>query len=158
MEKMNDLLEKYFQASTTLTEENELKQYFRSANVKPEHELYRPMFQVFDDELTESVSTQAKEAISVKMPHRFWLFSASISGIAATLVLAFWLIRTQPTDDYAIMRGKRINNPEFAQQYAEAKMDKLNDILNRSMKPMQSINKVRHAMEPLNNLSKRNDE
>jgi len=45
--KMEALLEKYFEGETSISEENELKNYFSSANVAPHLEQYKPLFGYF---------------------------------------------------------------------------------------------------------------
>ena len=47
--KMESLLEKYFEGETSIAEENELKDYFSSSNVAPHLEQYRPLFGYFTE-------------------------------------------------------------------------------------------------------------
>lgn len=44
LDNIEKLIEKYFEAETTLAEENELKAYFSSDNVAPPLEQYKPLF------------------------------------------------------------------------------------------------------------------
>ncbi len=44
LDKIENLLEKYFEAQTTIAEEKELKDYFASAAVAPNMEQYKPLF------------------------------------------------------------------------------------------------------------------
>lgn len=44
LDKIENLLEKYFEAQTSLAEEKELKDYFASADVAPNLEQYKPLF------------------------------------------------------------------------------------------------------------------
>jgi len=46
-DKIEILLEKYFQGETSIAEENELKNYFSSLNVAQHLEQYKPMFGYF---------------------------------------------------------------------------------------------------------------
>jgi hypothetical protein len=154
MDKMNELIEKYFRAETSLTEENELKHYFLAGKVLPEHEPYRALFEAFDEELHETVDSSSKKKIQFQhYTKRFWIQTISISGIAATLLLAFWFMWSQQNNDFAIMRGKRINNQEYAQQYARAKFEKVNEALAKSIEPMESIKKVREGIKPVQKIN-----
>jgi hypothetical protein len=45
--KMEALLEKYFEGETSIAEENELKNYFSSLNIAPHLEQYKPLFEYF---------------------------------------------------------------------------------------------------------------
>jgi predicted ribosomally synthesized peptide with SipW-like signal peptide len=47
--KMEALLEKYFEGETSIAEDNELKDYFSSSNVAPHLEQYRPLFGYFTE-------------------------------------------------------------------------------------------------------------
>src|SRR5688572_3684214 len=47
LNKIEDILEKYFQGETTIAEENQLKEYFSSSNVAQHLEQYKPMFGYF---------------------------------------------------------------------------------------------------------------
>ncbi len=150
MEKLNVILDKYFRGETTLDEEQKLKQYFASTEVAPEHEPFRPLFDVFSEERNEKY--QQPISIPLSKPFnrkRFWIQAISFTGIAACFLVFFWIAYNAPTDDYAIVNGKRINNAEFAQQFAETKMNKVNNILENSLKPMQNIEKVRESLKPM---------
>lgn len=55
--KIEDILEKYFQGETSIAEEKELKDYFSSPNVAQHLEQYKPMFGYFS-QVKEQKSTQ----------------------------------------------------------------------------------------------------
>jgi hypothetical protein len=151
---MNGLLQKYFRGETTLNEEKELKKYFRTGKVRPEHESYRVLFEAFDEELNETASSPLKKVLPLQRDKKHYFIRViSYSGIAAALALTLWVIRPGTNDDYAIIRGKRIDNPEFAQQYAQNKLDIVNDKLMKSMKPFQSLEKVRNSLKPIQKLA-----
>ena len=156
MESINELLRKYFIGETSIEEEKELKDYFKSDKVESAHKIYRPLFQVFEEERKvtyPSDNEKHKNINTYRIPRR-WLQIISISGVAATVLLAFWFIQINiETSDYVVINGKRINNSEYAQQIAQLKIDKVNNVLERSFKPIQSIQKVKESLEPVNKLS-----
>lgn len=47
---MNDLLDKYWEGTLSLEEENKLRDYFKSNSVSAEHEHFRDLFDAFDEE------------------------------------------------------------------------------------------------------------
>ena len=47
---MNDLLDKYWEGTLSLEEENKLRDYFKSEQVSAEHEPFRDLFDAFDEE------------------------------------------------------------------------------------------------------------
>jgi len=150
MEKMNELLEKYFRGETTLDEEKELKQYFTTGNVASEHEPYRAMFVAFGQELQQKAKSPLKKVLpKQRAVIRIWIKSFAYSGIAATILIALWIQRPRQSENYAIVAGNRIEDSEYAQKYAEKKLNKANEILKNSMKPMKSVETVRHSLQPM---------
>jgi hypothetical protein len=57
LDKIENILEKYFQGETTIAEENQLKEYFSSSNVAQHLEQYKPMFGYFS-QVKQQKSTQ----------------------------------------------------------------------------------------------------
>jgi hypothetical protein len=155
METMNDLLEKYFRGETSLAEEQVLKNYFLSGQISAEHELYKALFDTFEEE-KQYKSTAYLKMVADKQSSgkHIWIKTLSYSGIAAALILALCVVKpAKQSDTFAIISGKRIESTEYAQKYAEAKMLKVNNILRSSMKPMRSLSTVRKGLEPLRKIS-----
>lgn len=77
--KIEQLLEKYFQAETNSVEENKLRVYFNSESIAPELKQYQKMFTYFDISKTETlekeINFQSKKSASN------WMY------IAASIVL-----------------------------------------------------------------------
>lgn len=156
MESINELLEKYFRGESTLSEENELKRYFLSDNIEDSHLVYRPLFQVFDEESHLKMQPQNDKIIPVNPYNnkRKWFQIISLSGVAATLLLFIWFFRfNSESADYVVIKGKRINNSEFAQQLAQTKMSEINSVLVRNFKPMESIQTVKKNLGVMRKLS-----
>jgi hypothetical protein len=151
MERINELLERYFKGETTLAEENELKQYFANGNIAPEHKPYSALFQAFSNELEERLIISPQKIIPKHQTiKRLWIKTFAYSGIAATILIAVWIqYPQQKNENFAVVAGNRIEDAEYAQKYAEKKLDKVNQILRNSMKPMQSIETVRRSLQPM---------
>ena len=80
------LLEKYFEATTTVTEENTLRKYFAQESVATHLEQYRPMFNYFSNAKSEQFTKLNALSESVKPRRRFnyrWI------SVAASVVIAF---------------------------------------------------------------------
>jgi hypothetical protein len=105
MEKMNvmALLEKYWQAETSLEEEKALADYFRSPLVDPELEPYREVFAYFDEEARVMPAPDFGERIlqhigiapdsrktAIIRPFGRGLLSAA--AVIATLVIGLFLL------------------------------------------------------------------
>jgi len=158
MEKINEILDKYFRAETTLAEERELKQYFASQNVKAGHESYRNLFVAFDQEKYETAIAPLKKVIiNQHRVKQLWIKTFSYSGIAAALVLALWVQRPQQDENYAIIHGRRIEDPEYVQKYAEKKLNYVNEILKDGLSPMRSMEMVKQNLQPLKKIRETHD-
>jgi hypothetical protein len=144
MERINKLLDNYFKGETTLAEEAELKQYFATGTIAPEHKAYSALFQAFGQELQQKY-TAPITIVLPKQPSgkRMWVRALVYSGIAASLVLAVWIQRPRQEADYAIIRGQRIDNPEYAQRYAEKKINAMNKMLNKGLKPLRNMEVIK---------------
>lgn len=147
MEKLNELLEKYFRGETSLDEEKVLKQYFASGHVAPEHEPYRPLFEAFGQEQEIKYVTPRKQfMLQGNSTRHQWIRAISFTGIAAALLVSLWVIQLPESDNYAVINGKKIENKEFVQSYAETKMQNAGNILSRSRK---NIDQVKENLEPV---------
>ena len=154
MDRITELLEKYFCGDTSLPEEDELKLYFKAEKVSPEHEIYGPLFQTFEQELFEKAETPMKKVLPKQgKVKRIWIRTFAYSGIAASLVLALWIQRPQQSDSYAVVGGNRIQDPEYAEKYTANKISQVHDILNRSMQPMHNLQTVRKDLQPMHKLT-----
>lgn len=144
MEKMNELLKKYFNGETTLTEELELKNYFLSGHINAEHEPYRPLFEIFKNEKCETALEPLKKVVAKqnKMRH-IWIKTVSYSGMAAAIVLTLWIQRPQQSENYAIIHGQRIDDPEYVQRYAEKKIKDMNEKIQNGLKPLKNMEAVK---------------
>lgn len=65
LNKIEDILEKYFEGETSIAEENQLKEYFSSPNVAQHLEQYKPMFgylaQAKEQKSTYEIPLQTKK-------------------------------------------------------------------------------------------------
>ena len=158
MEMMKELLEKYFRGETSLPEEKELKHYFSNGNVVPEHEIYRPLFEVFELELNDKATSPLLNVIPKQRKiKQIWIKTFAFTGIAASLVLLMWVQLPPTTDNYAVINGTRIDNQEFVQRYAQKKMNYVNAMLKDGLKPMQRMKVVNHTLQPLNVIKETHD-
>jgi len=155
MEKINELLEKYFRAETSLAEENELKIYFSGSTVAKEHEVYIPLFNAFITEKQQKPDIESIKSALLKQQStkRLWMKSFIYSGMAATILLFLWIQRPVTTENYAIVSGNKIEDSEYAQQYAEKKLNRVNQILKNTMEPMQSLKTIKRSLRPMQKIN-----
>ena len=74
------LLGKYFEATTTVAEENELREYFRSGNVAPELEKYSPLFNYLSDAREERFTKQVP--LKPRKLYKRWMSVAAVAVLA----------------------------------------------------------------------------
>jgi|GEM_PF-3189098 len=155
MERTDELMEKFFAGTSTLEEEQELKEYFLSGNIRAEHEPYRPLFMAFDSEKTAVCSGKILIPEVKKNHHRsLWLTVGGISAVAASLIIAVMLFFPKEETNYAVIHGKRIEQKEFVQKYAETKLEKVNRLLSRNLEPMKKLEKIETEQNALDKLVK----
>lgn len=77
--KIESLLEKYFQGETSIAEEQELKAYFSSQNVLPHLEQYKPLFGYFANAKEQKLSQEVM--LKTKKRNLGWL------SVAASVVV-----------------------------------------------------------------------
>lgn len=81
LDKINKLMEKYFEATTTVAEEEVLREYFLNEKVAPHLEQYIPLFQFFSRAKEEQFTKQ------VPLKPRKYLYRWL--SVAAVAVLVF---------------------------------------------------------------------
>jgi hypothetical protein len=91
------LLDKYWEGETSLQEEQQLKQYFRTGPIDPRLQPLAPMFQTLDAEkqvmLPTSIQMQAKVRV---LPWRTWAAAASV---ALVLTAGGWWFMHKPIEN-----------------------------------------------------------
>lgn len=95
LHNIEKLLEKYFEATTTVTEEERLNTYFLSENVASHLEQYAPMFNYFSEAKEEQFTKEiplANNTISIKRDYLKWV---SVAAIAVFMVGIYFYQPTQ---------------------------------------------------------------
>ena len=93
-QKIHILLQKYFDAETTIDEENELITYFTSGDVVESLKMYVPMFSGLkelsadeDVDLSDDLMNHILESEHKEKLHYRWMWQA-VTGIAAAVIVA----------------------------------------------------------------------
>jgi hypothetical protein len=104
MELINieNLLEKYFEATTTVQEEQELQHYFTQDNVAPHLQEYQPMFQHFanlqGEKYTKNVPLQPRKN------YLKWISVAAVFLLTTGLFINEWNQQRQAEQAFADFR------------------------------------------------------
>jgi Na+/phosphate symporter len=152
MENINKILQKFFEGVSTLEEEKVLKNYFKSGKISEEHLPYQPLFQAFEEEAAV-ISPENEFNPTFRLSLSRFMYAAS--SVAAVVLLAFWLFGSPVVEnDYAIVNGTKINNPEIAQEMAMQKLSRVNDIIGNNLQSLEKISSFKNELQPLERISK----
>ena len=81
LDSIEKILEKYFEATTTIVEEKALNEYFSQDNIEPHLEQYRPMFNYFSVAKEERFTKQVP--LKPRKKYDRWM------SVAAVAILTF---------------------------------------------------------------------
>ncbi len=107
LDRIEKLLEKYFEATTTVAEEEQLRDYFSQDSVAPHLEQYTPMFIYFSKAKDERFTKQVP--LKPRVSYHKWI------SIAAVAVMAFGIYfgndyRQQKEAEFAYNETKKALN------------------------------------------------
>ncbi len=123
--KIEDLLERYFEGTTSCEEEKELRRFFSGKNV-PEHlEIYSSFFVSLDMESKEFHRKQTRTKSNFRQRVMY-----SMVGIAAGLLLIIGVSQIFQNNqsvqqDYVIINGKKYTDAKIVREQA---LDAFNDM------------------------------
>lgn len=172
---IGNILDKYFDALTTLEEEQQLRDYF-AGEVGAEFAIYKPLFNCFSSEresienLSESEALLANGAstsktlvngsglrcVSSKKPSYIYRW-ISTAAVAAMVVFMFTLLPEKRDSLQLLVDGVNINNSELAISMAESQLSRVNSMLGKykqSNQQLEGLNRVGDAMSPLVSMGK----
>lgn len=152
-QRINILLQKYFEAESTLDEENELITYFTSGEIDEKLKMYIPMFSGMkklsaeentdlSDELMDYIlESEHKEKVKYR-----WMWQM-VTGIAASVIVVmlsvnYYNSRTQWKDTFT--------DPQQAYAEASKTLDFVAGKYNKGLAQLKPIGKIENAIDPLN--------
>ena len=135
--KIEDILEKYFQGETTIAEENQLKEYFSSPDVAQHLEQYKPMFGYFS-QVKEQKSTQT---IPLKTKKRkvAWLSIAASAVVLLGIGTYFYTSEKNATPVTAQSELGTYDDPEEALAATQKALALLSNNVNVGIESVQYI-------------------
>jgi hypothetical protein len=127
--KVEQLLERYFEGETTVTEEQQLRAYFTSTEVAPHLDAYVGMFSAFakaqEDTFTAPISIPAKKR------NRSWIASA-----AAVVLITVGIVAQMQPDKVS---GHYEDNPELAVLKAKQSLILVSNMINQSTAQLGAV-------------------
>jgi hypothetical protein len=146
LNKIENILEKYFQGETSIAEENELKDYFSSSNVAQHLEQYQPIFGYFS-QVKEQKSTQELESLArtgeaiplqTKKRNVAWL-SIAASAVVLLGIGTYFYISENTTPIVAQSELGTYDNPEKAFAETQKALALLSNNVNVGIESVQYI-------------------
>lgn len=140
------ILEKYFNAETSIAEENELRAYFSSQDVAPHLEQYRPMFGYFSQAGTQ----QFEKTIPLKSKKRYvaWL---SVAASVVVLAGVFTFMNKEATVDQPVQQEGlgTFEDPEVAFRETQKALDMLSKNVNKGVKSVDYLNEYEQSRKTI---------
>lgn len=150
-----ELLQKFFEAETSLEEENMLREYFSKGEVDPELLPYREFFADTEEEGVIDGEAHIEERVmdyilenESKNRGRYRQMWLTVSGIAASLVIAVSaMLYYQSQQGYQ----DTFTNPDEAYAYAEQTLAFVSQKYNQGLASLEPLKKVNQSVQPLEN-------
>jgi len=152
-QRIHILLQKYFEAETTLDEENELINYFSSDEVDETLKMYVPMFSgikelsaeenpnLGDDLMNYILESEHKE----KLRYR-WMWQI-VTGIAASVILVMLAVNFYSNEN---QWKDTFSDPKQAYSEASKTLEFVAGKYNKGLAQLRPMGKIENAVSPLN--------
>jgi len=137
LNKIENILEKYFQGETTIAEENQLKEYFSSPNVAQHLEQYKPMFGYFS-QVKQQKSTQ-NIPLKTKKRNVAWLSIAASVVVLLSIGTYFYVSEKNTAPVVAQSELGTYDDPEEALKATQKALALLSNNVNVGIESVQYI-------------------
>ena len=151
LDRIENLLEKYFEAETSIAEEQELKDYFTSSNVAEHLEQYKPLFGYAVQAKQEQFSFapfgfQPRVPVTIplntlKRKGLVWLSVAASAAILLGLGLFTFNYYNQPKSE---VYGT-YNDPEVAFRETQKALAMISEHVNKGIGSIDYLNEYEHS-------------
>jgi len=149
-QKIEELLQRYFDGATSLDEERDLQRYFAGDDIPGALKAYRPMFAYFAEERAVAPPTPKAVVRNIR------LGLSILTGIAASIAILFLVGLPQAKPDlYAYyVNGQRVYNEAAALESAEDKLQLLAASMQKAQNSMSAFGKVQDSHQTLQQFDK----
>ena len=137
LNRIEDILEKYFQGETTVAEEKELKEYFFSPNVAQHLEQYKPMFGYFS-QVKQQKSTH-EIPLQTKKRNVAWLSIAASVVVLLSIGTYFYVSEKNTAPVVAQSELGTYDDPEEALAATQKALALLSNNVNVGIESIQYI-------------------
>ncbi len=144
LDRITQLIEKYFEAQTSIAEEKELKDYFASSDVEQHLEQYKPLFgyaiHAKKEEFTLSIPL-ITESNKNKRKNAVWLSIAA----AVTLLLGVGLVTFYQDTPVEPQNLGTIEDPEVAFRETQKALAMISESVNKGIGSMGYLNEYEQS-------------
>ena len=137
LDKIEIILEKYFQGESTIAEEKELKDYFSSSNVAQHLKQYQPLFGYFS-QVKEQKSTQ-EMTLQTKKRNVAWLSIAASAVVLLGIGTYFYVGEKDTAPVVAQSELGTYDDPEEALAATQKALALLSNNVNVGIESVQYI-------------------
>ncbi|RYJ37731.1 hypothetical protein NU08_3253 [Flavobacterium anhuiense] len=150
LNKIEEILEKYFQGETSIAEENQLKEYFSSSNVAQHLEQYKPMFDYFS-QAREQKSTY-EIPLQTKKRNVAWL---SIAASAVVLLgIGTYFFVSEKNDTTAVASQTELGTYDDPEEALKATQKALALLSNNVNVGIESVHYIKEYEQSKNKIFK----
>ncbi len=140
LDRIEQLIEKYFEAETSIAEEKELKDYFSSSDVAQHLEQYKPIFgyaiQAKQEQFTATIPLKTKKRKSV-----VWLSVAA--SVAVLLGVAVFTFNQESQQEYQDLGT--IDDPEVAFRETQKALAMISESVNKGIGSMNYLSEYEQS-------------
>lgn len=154
LQKFKNILEKYYEGTSLIEEEKQLKSFLdQYSGDDADLNEAKIFFGIINNDSTESVEIDFNNITNTKSVKKIKKLYAVISGIAASLIIAFslmFLLNTNKTPIvYAYIDGQPITNKQEALKHSQQALLSLQSNLNKGTNKLNHVNKINKPVELL---------
>lgn len=141
LNRIEKLLENYFQGETNLVEEQELKNYFASGNVAPNLKQYQSMFGYFSEVKNEKFTKEI--VIHNKKKSTIWLsIAASVTILLGVGVFSYLNMETKTKTTGEL---GTYDDPEVAFRETQKALNMVSENVNVGIKSVEYVNEYQES-------------
>jgi hypothetical protein len=155
-QEVKQLLQRYFDGESTLTEERMLETYFRSGKVAKDLREYTGFFSglaelsesINEDNIEQEILEFIQEKEVKEKQGRHWLWQ-TVTGIAASVILVVGGMLLYQQQEQSQQFKDTFDNPEIAYAYFEQTMGYMSSKYNKGLNAISGFDKLQAAARPL---------
>jgi hypothetical protein len=144
-DKINALLEKYFEGETTIAEENELKKYFSSAVVAPHLQQYQSLFGYYASETKQKFEPKLMLKPSKRNTITWISIAASVVVLLGVGIYTF----NHVSNDKTNQELGTYDNPEEAFKETQKALAMLSNNVNVGIESIQYIENYENTKDQI---------